>query len=225
MKLMNFENKIRILAAPGPVSYPLLAYQMKNKDIEIYFGKEGSNADAIVDSTVSLAKRGLRIDYITVKKVMVISPKLKEGKIGVWRKGSAADVLTRAVIDLKKLKAELTYKDDWMELFNMLKSGQFDAATIAAALGRGDSFEDLLGIPGSCGIHINSSGERVIDAYKQGIEIAKEDPEGVANYIVNNLPIKIKKEFVIGMFKNAEYNVWKGGDFKEFYEIVRKYST
>jgi len=222
---MSSENKIRILAAPGPVSYPLLAYQMKNKDIEISFGKEGSNADAIVDSTVSLAKRGLRIDYVTVKKLMVISPRLKEGKIGVWRKGSAADVLARAVIDLKKLKAEIINKDDMMELLNMLKSGQIDAATVTSAVGKGDAFEDLLGVPGSCGIHINSSEEEVINAYRQGIEIAKEDPEGVANYIVNNLPIKVNKEFIIGVFKNAEFNVWKGGQFKEFYEIVRKYST
>ena len=222
---MSSENKIRILAAPGPVSYPLLAYQMKNKDIEIYFGKEGSNADAIVDSTVSLAKRGLRIDYVTVKRLMVISPKLKEGKIGVWRKGSAADVLARAVIDLKKIKAEIVYKDDMTELLNMLKSGQVDAATLASAIGKGDAFEDLLGIPGSCGIHINSSEDRVIEAYKQGIEIAKEDPEGVANYIVKSLPIKVNKEFIIGVFKNAEFNVWKGGEFKEFYEMVRKYSS
>jgi len=222
---MSSENKIRILAAPGPVSYSLLAYQMKNKDIEISYGKEGSNADAIVDSTVSLAKRGLRIDYVTVKKLMVISPKLKEGKIGVWRRGSAADVLARALIDLKKLKAEIINKDDMTELLSMLKSGQIDAATLTSAVAKGDAFEDLLGVPGSCGIHINSSEEKVINAYRQGIEIAKEDPEGVANYIVNNLPIKVNKEFIIGVFKNAEFNVWKGGEFKEFYEIVRKYST
>ncbi|BAB66942.1 DUF3834 domain-containing protein [Sulfurisphaera tokodaii] len=223
---MNSQSKIRILAAPGPVSYPLIAYQMKNKDIEIIFGKEGGkDVDAIVDSTVSLAKRGLRIDFITVKKLMLISPKLTEGKIGVWRKGSAADVLTRATIDLKKVKAELVYSDDMMQLVNMLKNNQISAATLSSALGKGEAFEDLLNVPGSCGIHINSQEDKVINAYMEGITIIKENLDIAADYIVKNLPIKISKEFVTGVLKNAEFNVYKGGEFREFYELVKKYSN
>ncbi|BFH72240.1 DUF3834 domain-containing protein [Sulfurisphaera javensis] len=224
---MSSQNKIRILAAPGPVSYPLIAYQIKNKDIEITFGKEGTSADAIVDSTVSLVKRGLRLDYITVKRLMVISPGVREGKIGIWRKGSAADVLTRAVIDKRKLNAEIIYSEDFLQLLNMLKSNQVSSATLSSAIAKGEAFEDLLEVPGSCGIHINNSSaeESIINAYKEGIEIAKQDLDRVADYIVKNLPIKVNKEFVVGVFKNAEFDIWKGGEFKEFYELVKKYSS
>lgn len=225
MKLMSTQNKIRILTALGPVSYPLLAYQMKYKDIELNFGKEGSSADAIVDSTVSLAKRGLRLDYITVKKLMVISPTLREGKIGVWRKGSAADILTKAVLGEKKVKSEIVYSDDMLQLINMLKSNQISSATLTSALAKGDTFEDLLGVPGSCGIHINSLEEKVVNVYEEGIRIMQKDPEAVSDYIVKNLPIKVNKEFVMKVISNAEFNVWKGGDFKEFYELIKRYSV
>lgn len=222
---MSNENKIRILSAPGPVSYPLLAYKKKYNDIELIFGKEGNNADAIVDSTVSLAKRGLTIDYVTVKKLMVISPTLKEGKIGVWRKGSAADVLARATLDIKKIKGEIVYADDMYELYKMLNEGKVNSATLSIAIAKGQSFEELIGIPGSCGIHINSNEEDVVRIYQEGIRIAKESVEDVAEYIVSNLPIKVRKEFVINTLRNAEFNVEKTKNIDNFYELVRRYSN
>lgn len=91
---------LKVIAAPGPVSYPMIASTMKNKEISIDFGKEGS-ADVILDSTVSLVRRGIRMDYITVKGLMVVSPDVGR-RIGVWRKGSAADVLARASLTKKR---------------------------------------------------------------------------------------------------------------------------
>ena len=72
------------------------------------FGKEGENVDVILDSTV---KRGLKIDYITIKGLTSIYPDVGR-KIGVWRKGSAADILTRALITLNNIKSEIIYIDD-----------------------------------------------------------------------------------------------------------------
>jgi hypothetical protein len=47
----------KVLTAPGPVSYPLII----SGKVELVFGKEGTEADAIADSMVSLIGRGSRL--------------------------------------------------------------------------------------------------------------------------------------------------------------------
>ncbi|AWR96598.1 DUF3834 domain-containing protein [Acidianus sulfidivorans JP7] len=216
---------MKALVAPGPVSYPLIASTMKNKDIEIFFGKEGNtnNVDVILDSTVSLVKRGLKINYVTIKGLMSIYPDIGK-KIGVWRKGSAADVLTRALLSLKNIPSELIYADDMEKLMAMLQQKQIDSAVVSSALGKGKTFEELLGIPGSCGATVYSNDEEFIRAYNEGIEIMNKDPEKSAEYILSKLPIKVKKEFIIGSIKNSEVKVEKIDNYKEFEEIVKRFS-
>ncbi|ARM75077.1 DUF3834 domain-containing protein [Acidianus manzaensis] len=215
---------MKALVAPGPVSYPLIASTIKNKDIQIFFGKEGNeNVDVILDSTVSLVKRGLKIDYVTIKGLMSIYPDIGK-KIGVWRKGSAADVLTRALITLKNIESEIVYVDDMEKIMQMLQQKQVDSAVVSSALGKGKTFEELLGIPGSCGATVYSNEDDFIRAYNEGIEIMKEDPEGSAEYVLSKLPIKVKKEFIIGSIQNSEVKIEKPKNYKEFEDLVKRFS-
>lgn len=215
---------MKVLAAPGPVSYPIIASTMKNKNIQVIFGKEGENVDVILDSTVSLVKRGLKIDYITIKGLTSIYPDVGR-KIGVWRKGSAADILTRALITLNNIKSEIIYIDDMQKLLSLLEKGEVDSVTISAAFGKGKTFEELLGIPGSCGATVYSNEEEFVRAYSEGIEIIKEDPKGSVDYILDKLPIKMSSKFIIGNMMNSEVKVERlKGDYKEFEEIVKRFS-
>ncbi len=93
---------MRIITAPGPVCYPIVAAQMERDDIDIEFAKEG-RADIVLDSTVSLVKRGLPIDLVTINNLAVVFPKLGH-EVGLARKGGAADVLIRAYVNYLTLK-------------------------------------------------------------------------------------------------------------------------
>jgi len=207
---------MKIITAPGPVSYPLIIAGREFKDLELQFGKESRDADAIADSLVSLARRGLRPTVITVRRLMVIYPELRGPNVGVWRRGSAADVLIRAFIDKAGVgDINLVYADDWYSLLNMLNLGQVQSAVLNVALvnDRNAVFlEDAVGVPGACGIYINGEPEPIINVYEAGIELAREDPEGSAEYVIKNLPIKLPKEFVVNVLRRVEYGVFKPSD-------------
>ncbi|BDR91718.1 hypothetical protein Vsou_08110 [Vulcanisaeta souniana JCM 11219] len=76
---------MKIITAPGPVSYPLILAAREYKDLDLVFGKgsEEYNAYAITDSLTSLVRSSLRIDVVTVKKLMFVYPELKGPRIAV----------------------------------------------------------------------------------------------------------------------------------------------
>lgn len=214
---------MRILAAPGPVSYPIIASTLRNKDVEITFGKEsGENVDVVLDSTVSLARRNLRIDYVTIKGLMVIHPDVGK-RIGVWRKGSAADVLTRALLAKKSISAELVYADEMPQLMALLKDGKVDSVVVSSALAKGKTFEELLNVPGSCGATVFRNEDEFVRLYNEGIEIIRQDPEGSAQYVLSKLPIKVQKEFIIGNIMNSKVEVTKLNSDVEFKNLIREF--
>ncbi len=146
---------MKIIAAPGPVSYPLILATREYRDLDLVFGKgnEEPSAYAIADSLTSLVRSGLRIDVVTVRRLMFVYPELRGGpRIAVWRRGSAADVLIRALLDRAGLRAELVYADDWPSVLNLLNTGYAQSAVLN--LGgvleyKGEFLEDLVGAPGA----------------------------------------------------------------------------
>ena len=212
---------LKVIAAPGPVSYPMIASTMKNKDIIIDFGKDGS-ADVILDSTVSLVRRGLRTDYVTIKGLMVVSPDVGK-RIGVWRKGSAADVLTRALLDMKGIRGEVVYADEMPRLVEMLNKKEVDSIVIASPFAKGKTFEELLGIPGSCGASVNANHEEFISAYSEGIELMKQDPQGVAEYVSKKVPIQANLQMIVNLPKTTVLTVERLKDNSQFENLVKKY--
>ncbi|BBG25473.1 DUF3834 domain-containing protein [Sulfuracidifex tepidarius] len=206
-----------VIAAPGPVVYPLLA--AGDGRIKVDFGKEGE-ADAVFDSTVSLVRRGLRIDRVLVKGLMQVFPSLGN-KMVVWRKGSAADVLLRSYITKAGKNIEIVYVDDQSEIMKLLKSNQVDSAVVSSAVGKGIPFEELLPeVPGSCGVHLNRNEEMILSAYMKGIEEFKRNPEEAANRVASKLPMKVDPSFIKGTMTNSILTVEKPKDFMAFKQLI-----
>ncbi|BCU68925.1 DUF3834 domain-containing protein [Stygiolobus caldivivus] len=210
---------MKVLAAPGPVSYPVI---VNNKGIELSFSKEG-NADVVLDSTVSLAKRGLKLNYITVKGLMTVYPTVGR-KIGVPKMLTAANVLAKALIDTKGLNAEIVGIDDMQKVLEALKKGEIDSAIIPSGIAKGVTFEELLGIPGSCGANVKQEfRDSFTSLYNEGIDMFKEDPEGFASKVVSTLGGRVSKEFVINVMKNSEFKVEELSNDNDFVSLVKKY--
>ncbi|QKR01054.1 DUF3834 domain-containing protein [Metallosphaera tengchongensis] len=212
---------LNVIAAPGPVSYPMVAASSKYKDITIDFGKEGK-ADVILDSTVSLVKRGVRIDYITIKGLMVVSPDVGR-KIGVWRRGSAADVLTKALFHKKGINGEIVYAEDMQKLMELLNQRQVESVVVPAPFGRGKTFEELLNVPGSCGASILANHEEFVRAYSEGIDLMKEDPQGTAEYIASRLPVQANKKMIVDLPRVTTLGVMKMDKYDEFENLVKRF--
>ncbi|MCL5881319.1 MAG: DUF3834 domain-containing protein, partial [Candidatus Thermoplasmatota archaeon] len=90
-------EKINVIAAPGPVCYPLIAAQ--DERFNITFQKEG-DAPVILDSSVSMAKRGLTANVSLIRGLAVASPGIGK-RIGIMRRGSSNEILVRAIMHLK----------------------------------------------------------------------------------------------------------------------------
>ena len=209
---------MKVLAAPGPVSYPVIV----NNKVEVIFGKEG-DADIILDSTVSLVKRGLKINYITVKGLLNVYPSVGK-RIGVLKMLTAANVLTRALIDVKKLDSQIVGFEDMSKMMEALKKGEIDSAVVPSATAKGHTFEELLGIPGSCGANVKPQfRDQFVSIYSEGIDMFKEDPEGFASKVVSVLQGRVTKEFVINTMRNSVYKVEELVDDGEFVNLIRKY--
>ena len=213
------------MAAPGPVSYPLILAEDK-ADISIDFDKEGYS-DVIADSITSLIKRGLKVDFITVKELLAVHPKLKGPKIGVFRKGSAGEILVKAAMDKYNIKGEIIYADSWQQLLNLLNSGELNSAVVSIALVKPEkTLESMVSAPGACGLSINKKEliKPVKDAYELGINIAKKDPEEAADRIVSRLPVDVPRDFVYKIITNAEYFFKPAENIDSFIELVKKYT-
>ncbi|MGC8609040.1 MAG: DUF3834 domain-containing protein [Thermoplasmata archaeon] len=149
-------SKIKIIAAPGPVSFPLIAARDENFDIEFSKEKKGK---IVLDSSVSMLKRGIRPNLSLIQNLSIISPDI--GKtIAVWRKGSSNDVLLRASLKLKNADAKIIYMESQKDLMEAFKNGSVDSAVISSASGTGLPFEDILrdhgiNMPGSCTAYVD----------------------------------------------------------------------
>ncbi|WP_291767391.1 DUF3834 domain-containing protein [Caldivirga sp. UBA161] len=219
---------MKIITAPGPVSYPLILASRYYRDLDLVFakGKENESAYAIADSLVSLIKNDLRVDVVTVKGLMFIYPKLQGPRIAVWRRGSAADLLTRALLDRVGLKAELVYADDWYSILNMLNEGKVQSAVLnLGVLEHNDAFlEELVNAPGACGAYVSGNPQYFIDTYTAGIEAAKRSLTDAAEYIARKLPISIPRGFIENILRRVKYGIYDTGNYADFINVVKRYS-
>lgn len=214
---------VKVLAAPGPVSYPLVVAEDR-ANISLEFSKEGS-ADAVADSVVSLIRRGLRVDYVTVRELMTVYPELRGPRVGVWRRGSAADVLVRAAMDMYGVRASLVYADEWQQLYRMLSSGEVDSAVLSIAMvNRRPTLEAMVGAPGACGVSVLNADALgyVREAYELGVNMMRRDPEASADLIASRLPIRVPRDFVLGIIRSAEY-FFRPAEDVGFTRLVMKY--
>ena len=212
----------KVIAAPGPVSYPFIV----SGKVELVLDKTTGNADAVADSIVSLIRRGLKIHYGALRGVAAVYPGL-DTPIAVWRRGSAFDVLTRALLELYGVKGEVVYYEDFSEGMDLLRSGRVKAIATSSAIVKGIKIEDLfkakgVEMPASCGISIQNleKREEVVNAYLEGIERLRQDPEGSAERIAS--VVQRKKEFVLGVIKSAELTLYELKDYSAFEALVRK---
>ncbi len=213
------DKKMRIAAAPGPVSYPLVAYSLERDDVELVFSKDNANADAIFDSTVSLIKRGLRIDYVTVRGgLMVLTPSVGR-RIAVPTNRESSVILAKALAASRGGGMELLPANDPLDAIAALKrGGSADSAVVTANLAPGIRFEDLLNfVPGSCGVHVNGNPEAIIKVYEEGIAMLRRP--GISMSIAAKLPINVKQDFIEGVIRSVEWGIHKL-DYKEFKNVV-----
>ena len=224
---------MKVIAAPGPVCYPLVAAMMERNDIDIEFKKSSDigdqKPDIVLDSTVSLVKSGLPIDYVTIENLSRVTPNLGY-KIGMTRKGGASDILFRALVSETHKDVEIQYFDSMSDLMAALNSNKVDTVVVPAMDNAGISIEEHfkknnLVIPGSCGATVYSNEKDFVDAYNLGIKLLKEKPEEAAKFVVSHLPMQFPLEFVINTMKNADLNVHKPENHEEFINLVKKYSS
>lgn len=219
-------ERIKVLAAPGPVSYPIIA--ARDERFDIVFSKEG-DADIVLDSSVSMIKRGLKPNYSLISGLSGFMPGVGN-KIAIWRKGSAGDVLARAVTALKGMKPEIIYVDEQPGIKEMLSSGKADSAVVAAPNGRIITFEELLAehgikMPGSCVAKVSDSVKNdFLEAHNAGLKRFREDPEGTSNFVASVLPVKTGVGFIRDAILKARTEVSEIKDDEDFTLLVKKFS-
>jgi hypothetical protein len=224
---------MKVIAAPGPVCYPIVAAMMEKKDIDIEFKKSSEigneKPDVVLDSTVSLVKNGLPIDYVTIENLSRVSPKLGY-RVGITRKGGASDVMFRAFVGETGKEVQIEYFETMSDLMGALNSNKVDTVVVPAIDDAGISIEEYfkksnINIPGSCGATVYNNEKEFIDAYNLGIKLLKEKPEETAKFVVSHLPIQFPPGFVESTMKNSDLNVHKPGKYEKFVEMVKKYSS
>ncbi len=206
-------ERIKVLAAPGPVSYPIIAAQ--DSRFDIVFSKEG-DADVVLDSSVSMIKRGLKANISLISGLSGFMPKIGN-KVAIWRKGSAGDVIARAVLSLKGLSPYLIYVDDQARIREMLSSGEVDSVVTAAANGKIITFEELLAehgieMPGSCVSKVTESVRRdFAEAYEEGLRKFRETPVESSNFVASILPVKTSPSSLEMQYLGPEPQLRKSG--------------
>ncbi|MHB1709287.1 MAG: DUF3834 domain-containing protein [Thermoplasmataceae archaeon] len=219
-------EKIKVLAAPGPVSYPIIAAQ--DSRFDIVFSKEG-DADVVLDSSVSMIKRGLRANVSLISGLSGFMPKIGN-RVAIWRKGSAGDVLARTVLSLKGLSPDLIYVEDQARIREMLSSGEVDSVVTAVANGKIVTFEELLAehgikMPGSCVSKVTEPvRESFIEAYEEGLRKFRDNPIESSNFVASALPVKTSPEFIRNAILGSRAVVKEISDDADFTKLVRKFS-
>ena len=219
-------EKINVIAAPGPVCYPLIAAQ--DERFNISFQKEGE-APIILDSSVSMAKRGLTPNVSLIRGLAVASPGFGK-RIGIMRRGSSNEILVRAIMHLKQEQADVVTIEDASSIEGMMKDGSIDSAIVPAPFGKGISLETILeshGIstPGSCVARVDDSVRKAfVEAYSSGIEKMRKDPEGTAKYVASVLPNKTDPNFIRKSILETDTSVKDTPEHREFADLVRRFS-
>lgn len=208
---------LKVSTVVGPVSYPIIASTMKRHDVSIVFDKS-PEADVYLDAIPILG----RINYVLVSKMLLITPKIGN-KIAVWKKGSANDTLLQLLLRVYNLKPEIVYTEDPTEVYRLLNQNKVDSALVTVGItSRGEYLEDLFSnrgylLPGICGAKVVKNEEDFYSAYKEGIDLFKENPEETAEFVADNLPIPRPSTFIEKLVTSAEYKVEKiSFDFNEF---------
>jgi len=204
----------------GPVSYPIITSTMKRHDVKIYFDER--EADVYLNAVPALGK----VDYFLVSKMLLITPKLGN-KIAVWKKGSANDLLLQLLFKLYSLNPEVVYVDNPNEVYKLYSSGVVDSAMVTVGMAsEGLYVEDLFrnkgfDLPGICGAKVIRNGDDFESAYQEGIDLFKENPEEVSEYVMDNLPIMRPSTFIRKIMETAVYEVKRTSfDFEAFKERV-----
>jgi ABC-type nitrate/sulfonate/bicarbonate transport system substrate-binding protein len=219
-------EKIKILAAPGPVSYPIIA--ANDSRFEIVFSKEG-DADVVLHSSVGMIKRGLRANVSLISGLAGFTPGIGK-KIAVYGKGNSTDVLARAVLNLKGLNSEIVYVDDQSKVREMLLSGEVDSAVTTSANGKIITFEELLAesgieMPGSCVAKVSETAKKAFrEAYEEGLRKFRENPEETANAVASALPVKTSPEFIRNAILKSRTAVNEIKNDEDFIALVKKFS-
>lgn len=218
-------QKIRVLAAPGPVSYPLIA--AKSNILELTFGKEGTG-EIVLDSTISLIRRNIPFNVSLIGKLFLVYPFLGE-TIGVWRKGSVGDLLTRIAIDLEARNSRILYGETQQEVMQLLKTGKTDSAVITSSFGDGVPFESIfkkhgLSMPGNCAAFVSDEYMDVFkEEYERGVNEIRSNPETSSKYISSVLPIKIEPSFISSVILKSEVMVRRVTDSNKFIDLASSY--
>lgn len=219
-------EKINVIAAPGPVCYPLIA--ANDERFNIMFQKEG-DAPVILDSSVSMARRGLTPNVSLIRGLAVASPGIGK-KIGIMRRGSSNEILVRAIMHLKKQQVEIVTIEDASSIESMMKDGAIDSAIIPAPFGKGTSLESILesygiGTPGSCVAKVDDAVRKAFDeAYMNGLEKMRKDPEATAKYVASVLPNKTDPAFIMKAILETDTSVKDAPEHREFADLVRRFS-
>jgi hypothetical protein len=199
---------IKIMTAPGPVCFPLLA--VENKDIEVKFGKDG-NSDIILDSSISLMKRRLPIHMVLLSGLSMVSPDFR-GTTAVLRKGGASDVLSKIIVRSEALPVDFVYGENMEEIKALMNKGKATSAVVMSMSGmKGITLEERamksgFYVPGSCAASFEDRS--VLNEFKQiyneGLEEFRKNPEKAAETVSKKLPNKFPLEFIIGIMKSMK---------------------
>lgn len=178
-----------LVTAPfaGPVSFPILVAKENGKlDFEVKNSCETQEiGDVILDSITNLPK--LNLNYKLVAGVFINMYSLignkNSNKIFTIRKGTLADYNARLLAMLTNREVINTTAEN---AINEAEKGNLALVGIEVKIG--ESFEEEVGKlnarAASCMIYSNSKEiDNVLKAYKEGIDIIKEDPKNSARII------------------------------------------
>ncbi len=210
---------IKVLTAPGPVCFPLLA--VDNKDIDVKFGKDG-NSDIILDSSISLIKRKLPIHMVLLSGLSMVSPDFN-GTTAILRKGGASDVLSKIIVRNESLPVDFVYGENMEEIKALLNKGKATSAVVMSMSGmKGITLEERakkagIYVPGSCSASFEdrSTLNDFRTIYNQGLEEFNKNPEKAAETVSKKLPNKFPLEFIIGTMKSMKPILEKPQDYSK----------
>jgi len=214
---------MKVSSPIGPVSYPLIASQMKRHDFELLFNAD--SADVYVNASVELILKDLEVNYSLIRKMLIVTPFIGD-KIVVWKKGSANDLMLRAILKLLNKNSQVIYTEDPMQVFAIYKKGNADSALVTNSIDeKGIPLDELfekfnIYIPGICGAHISKGEEDFISIYQEGIDLFIENPEETAEYVSDNLPIFRGSIFIQKLMERSILKIEKAKDYSKFKEII-----
>lgn len=217
-------EKIDVIAAPGPVCYPLIA--AKDGRFNVEFKREGK-AEIILDSSVSMVKRGLPITLSLIRNLSVAYPGIGR-KIGIMRRGSSNEILVKAILEIQGKSAEIVTISDFKDLSEMMRTGFIDSAIVPAPFAEGQPLEKLLAdngvrTPGSCVAYVRDDLiEDFSKTYASGIREFIREPEEASRYVSSVLPNSTDPDFIMKSILNTDAGVMYPPEHSMFIELIRR---